>query len=560
MKIVLLILSGVVLANTAQAQLIYGIKGDSIRIYNGTCNAELIVENSSMNVSGFLINNGNGRTRFQSGLIRLNDSLYLIGKDTLNFNKSASSIKWFKGSISRIGTSYIGITSGPSGTGTAEGTSSNLNNIYIGLTAGNENTSGANNVFLGPTAGSRNTTGAYNVYLGNGAGGANTTGINNIVLGALSGAYGNAGANNICIGFAVPGNNVENSIYIGRSTSGLNRYGGGNNIAIGTTASSHAPRIFRTISIGDSAGYSKSHTTGNTISNNVFIGASSGKLYSLGINNTAIGAYTAEQFNNGDLNSLYGFYSGNGLMNGFYNCLFGDSSGFALADISQSTFFGSGSGKANAAGIRNVFLGYRSGIMNTSGSNNSFLGHSAGNSNVTGNNSVFLGSNAGDSANAGNNNLIIGSSAQLPVSTGNDQINIGNYLYKDASGNLGVGLINPSYKLHSATSGKFEAALTTRGRITAFISKTSSYILNNTDEFVAANATALPFTIILPTAQGKVGQTYTIKKVDASANAVTLVASSSQRIDGEPEYQLTAQWKCITVVSDGINWMVQANK
>jgi hypothetical protein len=70
------------LCNRLSAQYVYTIKADSVKITN--CDSsELIVENHTQNVPGFLFNTGNGRTIFKRGLQRLNDSLYLIGADTL---------------------------------------------------------------------------------------------------------------------------------------------------------------------------------------------------------------------------------------------------------------------------------------------------------------------------------------------------------------------------------------------------------------------------------------------------------------------------------------------
>jgi hypothetical protein len=74
----LLILGGAGL----NAQSVYSIQADSVKIWN--CDsAELILENHTQNIPGFLYNTGNGRTIFRRGVQKLNDSLYLIGADTL---------------------------------------------------------------------------------------------------------------------------------------------------------------------------------------------------------------------------------------------------------------------------------------------------------------------------------------------------------------------------------------------------------------------------------------------------------------------------------------------
>lgn len=57
-------LCAIVGATGLQAQVTYKIKADSVKITNDNCSAELIIENSTRNVDGFLYNTGNGRTRF----------------------------------------------------------------------------------------------------------------------------------------------------------------------------------------------------------------------------------------------------------------------------------------------------------------------------------------------------------------------------------------------------------------------------------------------------------------------------------------------------------------
>lgn len=85
----LFFLSGIV----ASAQYIYKIKADSVLITNDSCNAELNLENSTRNVNGFLYNKGNGRTEFRKAAIKLNDSTYVIGGDTIRLSNSGSYIR-----------------------------------------------------------------------------------------------------------------------------------------------------------------------------------------------------------------------------------------------------------------------------------------------------------------------------------------------------------------------------------------------------------------------------------------------------------------------------------
>lgn len=79
------ILSLFFLATQLQAQIVYTIKADSVKL-TGCDSSELIIENHTQGVPGFLFNTGRGRTQFTRGLIKINDSLYLIGADTLHLN------------------------------------------------------------------------------------------------------------------------------------------------------------------------------------------------------------------------------------------------------------------------------------------------------------------------------------------------------------------------------------------------------------------------------------------------------------------------------------------
>jgi hypothetical protein len=66
-----------------QGQYVHKIKADTVKLYNDACTTEFILQNATRNTSGFLYNKGNGLTEFRKALIKLTDSTYLIGSDTL---------------------------------------------------------------------------------------------------------------------------------------------------------------------------------------------------------------------------------------------------------------------------------------------------------------------------------------------------------------------------------------------------------------------------------------------------------------------------------------------
>ncbi len=81
-KLIFLV-AAILVCQSAFSQFIYKIKTDSLLVTNDSCNAELNLENSTRLVNGFLYNKGNGRTEFRKGMIKVNDSMYIIGNDTL---------------------------------------------------------------------------------------------------------------------------------------------------------------------------------------------------------------------------------------------------------------------------------------------------------------------------------------------------------------------------------------------------------------------------------------------------------------------------------------------
>ena len=114
-------------------------------------------------------------------------------------------------------------------------------------------------------------------------------------------------------------------------------------------------------------------------------------------------------------------------------------------------------------------------------------------------------------------------------------------------GNFGIGTTSP------------DSLLQVNGSIaTTVANKTAAYTLLSTDSVITADATGGAFTVTLPTAVGIAGRAYTVKKIDSSANAVTVGTTSSQTIDGATTYALSSRYQFVTVVSDGANWQIVA--
>lgn len=70
----------------AHAQHVYQIRADSVRIYNVCDTAELIIENRTRGVAGYLYNKGNGRTEFRKLEMKQigGTQLAILGQDTID--------------------------------------------------------------------------------------------------------------------------------------------------------------------------------------------------------------------------------------------------------------------------------------------------------------------------------------------------------------------------------------------------------------------------------------------------------------------------------------------
>ncbi|MCP4708921.1 MAG: tail fiber domain-containing protein [Planctomycetes bacterium] len=154
--------------------------------------------------------------------------------------------------------------------------------------------------------------------------------------------------------------------------------------------------------------------TNNT---NTFAGIDTGAN---GLRNTFLGASTGFSNLTGNSNTFVGYFAGNQNTGGHNNVMIGRNTG-----------------SGNTTGGQNTFLGTHSGYNNTSGESNLFAGYKAGYNNQTGNNNVFLGYKAGYSQTGDN---------KLYIANGENDSNV--LIYGDfATGRLGLGTINPEYKL-----------------------------------------------------------------------------------------------------------------
>lgn len=89
-----------------------------------------------------------------------------------------------------------------------------------------------------------------------------------------------------------------------------------------------------------------------------------------------------------------------------------------------------------------------------------------------------------------------------------------------------------------------------------FVTVTAAYTALGTDYVIRADATGAAFTVTLPPAADVKKRTYQVKKVDVSANAVTVDASGAELIDGAATFSLAAAYDAVTLYSNGTGWDV----
>lgn len=85
---------------------------------------------------------------------------------------------------------------------------------------------------------------------------------------------------------------------------------------------------------------------------------------------------------------------------------------------------------------------------------------------------------------------------------------------------------------------------------------TAAITLDAANTVVLCDATAAAFTVTLPPAAKNPARVYTVKKIDASVNAVTVDGNAAETIDGAATHALALRWNSVTIYSDGSNWIV----
>jgi len=114
-------------------------------------------------------------------------------------------------------------------------------------------------------------------------------------------------------------------------------------------------------------------------------------------------------------------------------------------------------------------------------------------------------------------------------------------------GAASMSALRTSIDVSQAGFTKAERTVTTSDSITA------------SDETILANAASGLINLSVLTAASIDGRRVTVKKIDSSANTVTLTCAGAETIDGSSTYVLDTEDDAVTIESDGSNWHIVSN-
>lgn len=88
------------------------------------------------------------------------------------------------------------------------------------------------------------------------------------------------------------------------------------------------------------------------------------------------------------------------------------------------------------------------------------------------------------------------------------------------------------------------------------VTVSANYQATPEDGTVAGNAVNAALSVTLPSAASMRDRVLNVKKVDASANAVTVRAQTGETIDGAATVNTVVQWYSYALASDGARWYI----
>jgi hypothetical protein len=294
----------------------------------------------------------------------------------------------------------------------------------------------------------------------------------------------------------------------------------------------------RNIFIGHEAGNANTNAT-----NLVFMGYQAGKSNTTGVRNTFVGNLSGTGNTTANGNTGFGFESLKTNSTGNNNTAFGT---YTLTNntLYSNTAIGFNALNTNN-GHSNTVVGAAAMETETTGNHNTVLGASAG-WRISGNENILIGSGSGWNLTTGSKNIIIGRGINAPTATGNAQLTIGNLIFGTgvdgdggslATGNIGIGVVNPSQKLEVAGAIRFSGALMPNNT-----AGTTGQVLTS------AGAGAVPTWTTLPTATTFTGST-----------SVALNGTSFERAALTGDVTASQNSNTLTIANDAVTYSKMQN-
>ena len=289
-----------------------------------------------------------------------------------------------------------------------------------------------------------------------------------------------------------------------------------NAVASLETSGTHLP-VLQSLDSAGSVGFAVVAFT--ALSENVGWGAAdTAANITTGVRNVAIGVTAAAALTEGDNNLFIGSRAGQRVTTGSFNVCIGAFSGNDLTTQEA-----------------NVCMGYAS-LLDGTGSFNTCMGQNSGRTLIAGAENTFMGYNAGHTG-------------QLATAT--NSIGIGNGVVTTKNNQIILGNTSNTETLLRGDVWTGDGAYETIKSVAVTGTKT---LVAPCETLVLGDATSGAFSVFLPTAASMPDTPITVKKVDASGNAVTIDGNGSETIDGATTKALAAQYDSMTVVSDGTVW------
>lgn len=130
---------------------------------------------------------------------------------------------------------------------------------------------------------------------------------------------------------------------------------------------------------------------------------------------------------------------------------------------------------------------------------------------------------------------------------------------KDTDGTLASNS-DTKYASQKAVKTYVDTGLSAKqNRLRSLVSKVHSdspYSVATTDDIVSADATSGAIVLNLPASSGLSGRIIYFKRLDATANSISIVPNGAETIDGDASLLLVSQYDAFCLYSNGSNWFV----